>query len=269
MEKMVELIKWAAWLGPIGFVLYQAIKFATEKNISVKQGEVAIVENTLTGALHAVPQGLHPINQFYQRVVREGVSIKNRPVDPKPVDVKTKNLTGIKVDLAIIRRRITDPLRATQLVDYERLDEIVDSRINVLIQKAFGKADIEDIFEEEAIDPADAGAAKGKKMRVNGARVEQLLESATNEINSELSRIAPDEWSMEIEVAVQNIFLPQKMQDVAEDITTEDAEAIRIKKRAGAYGVNPEELLKLDAQTQIGGLVMNLLGGALGKGRGK
>lgn len=266
--ELITLLKWAIWLGPIGFVGWQAFKFATAKNISIKQGEVAIIENTLSGELRVLERGLHPINQFYERVVRESVSIKNEPSDPKPVEVKTKNLTGVKVDLVIIKNQIVDPLKATAKVDYNRLGDIVKERINVLVQKTFGKADLEDIFEAEATDDDATGNGTPKKgNKINGARVEELLNDATNEINSELARIADVEWGMEVEVAIQNFFLPPQLEKVAEDITAEDAEMRKIQKRANAYGVQPEALLQLDAQTQIGGLIMKALGGALGGGK--
>lgn len=254
---------------PIGFLIYQYWKFATAKNVSVRQGEVAIIENTLTGSLRVAERGLHVLNQFYERVAREGISVRNEPSDPKPVEVKTKNLTGVKVDLVIIKKRIVDPIKATTKINYDKLNTIIEERINVLIQKAFGKADLEDIFEDEAIDndpnsPSPSAAAP-KAKRINGAQVEKLLSSATMEINNELAQIAQNEWGMEVEVAIQNFFLPPKLQDVAEDIATEDAEAIRVRKKAKAYGIEPDELLRLDAQTQIGGLIMKALG-TLNKG---
>lgn len=257
--------KIAIWIVPIGFILYQAMKFATGKSISVKQGEVAITEDTLNGDLRVLNQGLHTLNQFHERVLREAVSIKNEPSNPGPVEVKTKNLTGVKVDLVIIKKQIIDPLKATSKVDYARLNEIVDERINVLVQKAFGKADFESLFEAEATDDDGSGSttAATTKKKVNVAKMDDLITIATSEINGELARIAGEEWGMEVEVAIQNIILPVQLEKVAEEITAEDAEMRKIKKKATAYGVEPEELLRLDAQTQIGGLIMKALGGAL------
>lgn len=269
MLDIITVAKVAIWVLPIGFILYQAMKFATAKSISVKQGEVAIIENTLSGELKVLERGLHTINQFYQRVVREGVSVKNEPSDPKPVEVKTKNLSGVTVDLVIIKKQIIDPLRATAKVDYARLNDIVNERINVLVQKAFGKADLEDIFEEEATENDGTGKTPVVKKRVNGVVVEKMLQSAADEINGDLRYIANDEWGMEVEVAIQNFILPPQMQKVAEELSTDDAENAKMAKRAAAYGMEPKDLAVLDAQTQIGGLLLKALGGVMGKGGSK
>ncbi|PJA41708.1 hypothetical protein CO177_00940 [Candidatus Wolfebacteria bacterium CG_4_9_14_3_um_filter_37_9] len=214
----------------ISFVLVAGLFIAAIVTLFFKEGliEVApmravVCKNLWDGIPFALNKGMHQIIPGVHKKIRE-VTLENEPSDPQKCDVITGDGVGIGIDYVIYTQKVVNPVKVVTEIDYEKRRGLITDRIKAYFQDQATKYSTEDFIAKE-----------GLKIKIK----KDLLNDVENDVNQSLVDGVENQWGIRVEIQVQNIKLPQKLEEVVEEAATAEKEGERIRVKAEKAGVPP------------------------------
>jgi len=218
-----------------------------------------IARNIWNGRTRVLFQGSSPLRFLSEREMAR-VGLKNEPRNPPPSKVITRDRIQLLVDFTIHQQQIAvDPLvllgalpttddedavrKAALAIDYARRNDAIDVRIESALQQAFIKRRLEDIFVDKNIVP-------------------ETLAALEMEINAWLEEEVTKPWGFIVKLKFEDIVLPPRLMQTAEEVETAVSKATAIKVKAETAGVPVSLAFILEA-------LYDLFGNLKPKGGGK
>ena len=202
--------------------------------IEVGPYEAVVVKNIWTGTARGLAAGMHQIIAGWEE--RLGTAtLKNEPSDPPVVNVITKDAVEIGVDYIIHTQQVVDAVKAVTVIRYEDRGSLIQIRIRGYLQGEMKKYSAEDdLIEVVVIPPPKEGEKATERRRPNMAIISDIQGAIITLLVEVL-----DQWGIKVEIRIQNLILPSKLTEVAEEAATAQREGQRIKDKAEAAGVSP------------------------------
>jgi hypothetical protein len=207
-----------------------------------------VVKNLWTGITRAFLAGSYTLRLGRDKVV-ETVSLKDEPSDPPIHPVTTADKVQLGVDYVIKEQRVLDNkddvLNAALNIEYAKRTPYILARIAAGLQNVFVGLKLEDVYT--------AGTVNKDK-----------LTDIEKDINEYLEREIHGPWGIRVIVEIQNLVIPERLQEVAEEVEAAILEGKATSERATAAGVDP--LVAFLGEVFVDGLAA--LGGKLKKNGG-
>lgn len=241
IEKILILVAILATCGlTIGALITLLFK---EGLIKVNPRRNWVVKNLWTGIPRALDPGTHLIIPGWEEKLME-VTLENEPSDPRNAKVITGDAVEIEADYVIYHQEVVDAVKAATVIDYKKRTELIEKRIVAYFQNEFSGHSLEDFFTEE-----------GLKKTLDKDKLKDIEDAVNNKLLIEVEK----QWGINVEIQIENLRLPDKAREVAEEAATAEKEGQRIAKKAEKAGVAPELIVWGDiaydvARAIVGGL---------------
>lgn len=220
----------------VGFFVAMVLSFVFKEGlVEVDPYQAVVVKNIWTGVARGLTAGTHQIIAGWEEKL--GVAtLKNEPSDPPVVNVITKDAVEIGVDYVIHTQKVVDAVNAVKAITaikYEDRSSLIQTRIRGYLQgKTKDYSAEDDLIEVVAM--VDQNGKRVEKRRPNMTLIGDIQQA----VNTALSEVET-EWGIKVDIRIQNLILPQKLMEVAEEAATAQREGQRIKDKADAANVSP------------------------------
>ena len=216
--------------------------------LEVEPTEAALVKDIFTGEVRAYLPGNYTLTLGFDRVVGGG-SLKDEPWNPPPEGASTADKVNVTLDLVVVKQKILqleegpDAERITleairkawTEISYENRNQLIGIKIAAAWQNALIIRKLEDLFDAEE---EEVGALASRTKYVVK---KDMLKEIEEEINQYLVTNVTEPWGVEVLVEVHDAKLPERLQEVAEEIEAAAEEGRATQARAGAAGVTVQE----------------------------
>lgn len=194
--------------------------------LEVEPKTAVVVKDLWSGKTEALFAGSHTLRPGRDKVVQT-VSLKDEPSDPPIMQVTTSDRIELGVNIVIHEQRVLDytedktaVLRAALNIDYAQRTTFVLARIAACLQKIFIELKLEQVYKDNGIDKA------------------QAIEIENN-INEYLKKEVTEPWGIKVVVKFQDLVLPARLMETAEESETAVKKGKATNERAIAAGVDP------------------------------
>lgn len=233
---ILEIVFFGVVLGL--FVIMVAVFLFKAGLIEVDPYEAVVVKNIWTGVPRALAAGTHQVIPGWEEQLAR-VTLKNEPSDPPAVNVITRDAVEIGVDYIVHTQQVADAVKVATVINYEQRNTLIQTRIRGYIQAEMKKYSAEeDLIEIIQVTQAQDGPKE--KRRPNMAIASNIQDAVNVILDNEVLA----QWGVKMEIRIQNLILPEKLTEVAEEAATAEREGQRIKDKAQAAGV-PSWLMTL------------------------
>ena len=188
--------------------------------------------------------------------------MKDEPWTPPPEASSTADKIAVTLDLVVVKQRISQPegrewealeaiRKAWAQIRYEDRNQLINIKIAAARQNALIIRKLEDIFDIEGAEAGKPGLVRKHVLK------RDTLKAIEEEINAYLAENVTEPWGIEVMVEVHDAKLPERLQEVAEEIEAAAEEGRATQARAGAAGVTVQEAfwgeVLVDALGALGG----------------
>jgi len=163
------------------------------------------------------------------------VTLENEPSDPPVTNIITADGIEVGIDYIISDQIVVDPVKVATEIAYGNRASFIVTRLKGYFQDAFADIKAEDLLFDH----------NGKT--VMNKKKQKAIE---REVNDSLKEIE-ESWGIIVKIELENLILPEKLMEVAEESGTAEREGERIRKKAEKAGVAPELMTITDALTDI------------------
>ncbi len=241
IEKILILVAILATFGlTIGALITLIFK---EGLIEVDPRRNWVIKNIWTGIPRALDPGTHLIIPGWEEKLME-VTLENEPSDPRNAKVITGDAVEIEVDYVIFHQEVVNAVMAATVIDYKKRTNLIEKRIVAYFQNEFSGHSLEEFFTGDEL-----------KKTLD----KDILKTIEDNINGLLVSDVKNVWGIMVEIQIENLRLPDKAREVAEEAATAEKEGKRIAVKAKSAGVAPELVVWGDiaydvARAIVGGL---------------
>lgn len=279
------------WFKVLTVVAGLGLAIAAAVVLLVKEGltevgpmRAQVYKNTWTGRARALLPGTSFIIPGIEKRLTE-ITFADEPSSQNPTKVITADGVEVTIDYVIFHQKVggkveegtkklvdTDnvsneddlsesAVKVATKIDYNQRTSLVVNRVKAYIQNEFSQARTEHIYGTRATEEAPTTPATPATPTTPVPTVsKEFIEEKETAINALLQR-EREEWGLLVVIEIENIRLPEKLAEVAEEVATATKEGKKIKDKAEAAGVPTEWVL-------VGDIVTDALRALTGTGKG-
>lgn len=209
-----------------------------EGMVRVAPAEALVYKNIWSGSAHAIMPGTHILIPGVHEQMQT-VTLKNEPSDPDITKVVSADPIELGIDYVVYTQRVgvspEEVVKAVTKINYPDRKAAIIDRIEAEFQRAFGARKLQAFYDEST--------------GLDRTRLNEI----ESEVNKALRVSVRDEWGIDVEIRLEDIDFPGKIQETAEEAATAEKEGDAIKRKADKAGVPSWLIVIGDALTETFG----------------